>query len=154
MALFETILDSKKRRIPCLPKFFSLIGYNPFRFPHVFNYFSYEGFVVYVQKNRHGYSVVTDGWIFSSTSPYDCSFKNNPPVPAYSGLTHVDALLRYADVCSRLMQCYVFDVVLEPRYEIALKELERIAYECHSPSDAEVVIADKVSYPGLFDELS
>lgn len=148
MSRFETIVDSKKCRVPQLPRIFSLIGYDPFRFPHVFNYFILEGYVVYVQKNRHSYSVVTDGWRYSE-NVYDCSFELDGLFQAFSGLQHFAAIERFSDVCSKLQQCYVFDCVKRPRYEYILERAEMDAYENHNPLDAERIISDKFGFKEL-----
>lgn len=152
MSRFETIVDSKKRRIPQLPRIFSLIGYDPFRFPHVFNYFILEGYVVYVQKNRHSYSVVTDGWSYSPVLG-DCSFELDGQFSAYVGLSHVSAIEKFSDVCNKLQLAYAFDYVKRPRYEYILERAECDAYESHNPSDAEKIIADKFGSKELFDDI-
>lgn len=153
MSRFETIVDSKKCRVPQLPKFFSLVGYDPFRFPHVFNYFILEGYVVYVQKNRVGYSVVTDGWR-CGPSPSDCTFELDVPSVYSFGLSHLRSLSVFNDVCSRLQQCFEFDYIKRPRYEYVVEFAEKIAYENNSPADAEKLILDKFGQKELFDELS
>lgn len=153
MSRFETIVDSKKNRIPQKPRFFSLIGYNGFRFPHVFNYFILEGYVVYVEKNRSFYSVVTDGWKYSE-SVYDCSFEHDGLFTPFSGLSHVSAIERFSDVCSQLQKCFVFDVITRPRYEYVYERIEQLAYVNHSAGDAESIILDKIGHRDLFDELS
>lgn len=153
MSRFESIVNSRKERVPQLPRIYSLMGYDPFRFPHVFNYFIFEGYVVYVRKNRRSYSVITDGWIYSD-SLETCSFERDGYYVAYSDLPHVSALERFSDVCSMLQKCFVFDIIKRPRYEYILERAESIAYENFSPSTAEKIISDKFGCKELFSELS
>lgn len=152
MSRFETFVDSKKRRVPQLPKFFSLVGYDPFRFPHVFNYFILEGYVVYVQKNRYGYSVVTDGWICGDNC-YSCTFESLLPSVFKCGLSHLRSLEVFSDVCGILQKCFFFNFVKRPRYEYVIECAEKIAYENNSPADAEKIILDNFGDKELFDEL-
>lgn len=141
---FDTIINSKKERVPIKPNIFSFIGYDKFRYPFVTNYCVMHGYSCYVRKSRHGYSVITVGWTCSPNFiPTECYFDLLGEFVLFEHMPHVASLEVFSDVVSCLAACVRFDVVKDDYTEFLMHEAERIAYENHDVADAEAIIADK-----------
>lgn len=152
MTYFDTLVNSKKERVPTPPKIFQRIGYDNYRYPFVVNFFTLEGYGVYLKKIRKGFSVCTDGWSLGD-SLATCVF---PCVAQVFELavydTYVSAVEKFSDVCSVLCKCYRFDYIKEAYYYYILAEAERLAYTYHDVDTAERILHDKFDSPYLFEE--
>ncbi|UPW41875.1 hypothetical protein [Peromfec virus RodF5_3] len=155
MSHFDTIINSKKERVPTKPNIFSFIGYDKFRYPFVQNYFVLAGYSCFVKKSRKCYQIFTVGWTCAQEfTPNSCTFELFGEYCFNEYYSHSEVLDAFSEVCSCLCSCFLFDYIKDDYIEFLQDYSERIAYENHSADDAEHILTDLYGGKELFNELS
>lgn len=140
---FETIINSKKERVPLVPNIFSFIGYDKFKYPFVTNYFVLQGYSCYVKHARHCYQVICVGWLPCLSDFPSSKFEQKGQFVAAEADTHLAAIDAFSEVVACLNFCYKFDFMSDDYTEYLMNDYEKIVYSNNTVEDAEKIIADK-----------